>query len=155
MATTRRVCCRVADALSHVHHVAVHVDLESPSTHLSLLLAHSPYLPCPSHFLALSSRTWSRHGSHREALLTSLPAALSRHSHSRVNRRLRLVVLHPTRALAAGQRRRRAGAASTAAGEPLLRVAPPPRATLRQAVATRGCASASSCFPLLGLVPHR
>jgi hypothetical protein len=73
-------------------------------------------------------------------------ATLSHHGRSHEPHQLCLVVLHPMRALATGQRRRRAGAASTAVGEPLLRVAPPPRVTSRRAVATHGCASASSCF---------
>jgi hypothetical protein len=42
----------------------------------------------------------------------------------------------------------RAVAASTAAGELLLCVAPPPWATSRRAVATHGCAPACSCLPL-------
>jgi hypothetical protein len=39
------------------------------------------------------------------------------------------------------------------AGKPLLRVAPPPQATSRRAVAIHGCVSASSCFPVSSPLP--
>jgi hypothetical protein len=116
------------------------------SLSVSLPRSRTPARPC-------RSRGRIRHGRPAKLDAARVLTALGPHSRSHVHHRLHLIGLHLARTLAQVASRRSPAARRAAAGEPLLRVAPPPRATSRRAKATCGCARAPSCSPTTPLPP--
>jgi hypothetical protein len=93
----------------------------------------------------ISTKSHRRRHGHPTPPTSHGRATLSHHGQSREPQHLRLIVFEPARALAAGQRRRRAVTTSMATAEPPAPVAGRPQAISSRSVTTHGCGMARRC----------